>query len=173
MKSDPHIDRGADISECGKYRYRLWRMWDDGKEGLLGFIMLNPSTADADTDDPTIRKCIGFARRFGYDGIMVTNLFAFRATNPAELKTAYEPVGRDNHVFLETEAKTCDRTICAWGTNGALKKRGEVVIEKLRKQDGAPRLRHLGLTKDGHPRHPLYLPYAETDMQLFSFQRGL
>ena len=100
---------------------------------------------------------------------MVTNLFAFRATNPSEMKAADDPIGPDNHVFLETEARTCDRTICAWGVWGGLRRRGDYVIEKLRTRGGALHLRHLGLTKGGHPRHPLYLPYGGTTMQHFPF----
>lgn len=170
------MDKGADISDCGKYRYRLWRWWDFERP-LLGFIMLNPSTANADEDDPTIRKCCGFARQLdqqaglSFGGIMVTNLFGFRATNPNELKKADDPIGPDNDVFVTEEAKACAITICAWGAKGHLLGRDEAVLRLLRKAEPKPNLRHLGLTREGLPRHPLYLPYTSKPERFHTMTR--
>jgi len=150
------MQKGADIE--GEYRYRLWRIWDDSLP-LLGWIMLNPSTADADVDDPTIRKCIGFSKRWGWGGIMVTNLFALRATNPKELIGHEDPVGPHNDTFLLAEARACLVTIAAWGTRGSLNGREDQVRTLLEEGDVSP-LEHLRLTKAGCPGHPLYIPYS-------------
>lgn len=158
------MDKGADISECGRYRYRLWRRWS--KEPFVGFLMLNPSTADADIDDPTIRRCMGFARTLGYGGIMVTNLFALRTPSPKVLK-AFEgdrvghPVNRD---FVRTEAEACLKTIAAWGNHGTLDSHGALVRNMLRVV--GIELWHLGLTRKGQPRHPLYLR-SDTEPELW------
>jgi hypothetical protein len=153
------IHRGADISDCTRYRYRLWRWWNLEKP-LLGFIMLNPSTADAYTDDPTIRKCAGFAQRFGYGGVMVTNLFDYRATSPSDLKEATQPISPDNDTFLSTEAAACVTTICAWGNHGAYLGRSSQVLDLLQKATAKINLKALTFTKEGQPGHPLYLPYT-------------
>lgn len=149
--------RAALISQCGLYRYKLSRMWDSTTPSLR-FVMLNPSTADADLDDPTIRRCIGFARREGYGGIEVLNLYAFRATKPEALKVAADPFGPDNETYLDHLAGWTARVglpiVLAWGTKGA--EHGPKLALRLSRL-GAD-LRCLGLTKDGHPNHPLYLP---------------
>jgi len=150
------MNRGADIE--GEYRYRLWRVWDFDMP-LLGWVMLNPSTADADEDDPTVRKCIGFARRWGWGGIMVTNLFALRATDPRELKLHSNPVGPLNDAFLVAEGQACPITIAAWGTRGTFQGRDKAVRGILQTA-GAPPLESLRCTKGGHPGHPLYVPYS-------------
>src|SRR5581483_9586135 len=97
------------------YRYSLARFFGDG--GVVNFIMLNPSTADAETDDPTIRRCLGFAKAWGYGTLVVTNLFAYRATDPAELAKAGDPVGPDNDTRLWSEAQLSDLVVCAWGNH--------------------------------------------------------
>lgn len=159
------MDSGADISPCTKYRYRLWRLWDHSCP-VLGFIMLNPSTADAAEDDQTIRKCIGFAKHNRFGGIMVTNLFAYRATQPALLKIASDPIGPDNDAFLRTELLTCNRTVAAWGNHGKLLRRDVAV--RLMAGDAGVTLYRLGtLTGQLCPRHPVYLPYA-TELQPWS-----
>lgn len=144
---------GAIISECGRYRYMLKRVWGD--EPLLPFCMLNPSTADAEQDDPTIRRCIGFSKREGYGGIIVVNLYAFRATNPKDMQAAPFPFGPDNHRHLTEVAEAAKLydvpIVCAWGAND----RGETVKQIFR-QVGV-RTVCLGKTKDGSPRHPLYV----------------
>lgn len=105
--------RGALISECGLYRYRLWRRWGIGPHAT--WIMLNPSTADADLDDPTIRRCIGFARAWGFSAIEVVNLFALRATNPRELGRSADPIGPDNDRHLSEAGRAAELRIAAWG----------------------------------------------------------
>lgn len=144
------MQRGADISPCGRYRYTLWRKWGPG--GTVQFVGLNPSTADATLDDPTIRRCIGFARAWGFGGLMMTNLFAWRATDPRDMKAAADPVGPDNNGTLSAAYLNASLTVAAWGAHGTYLGRDAVVRRML------PRLHYLRLTKDGHPGHPLYLP---------------
>jgi hypothetical protein len=148
----------AHISECGRYRYYLSRIW--GPEPPVCWIMLNPSTADADQDDPTIRRCMGFARSWGAGGIIVVNLFAFRATNPAELERHYNlrgwPQEMNDRLILE-QSKSL-RLIAAWGCHGAL--HGRDVHLCLTLDYAYRRAECLGLTRDGHPRHPLYVRAA-------------
>lgn len=143
----------AIISDCGQYRYRLTRDWGHGRR--LPFCMLNPSTADADIDDPTIRRCIGFAKREGYGGLVVVNLFAFRATDPKAMQAAAFPFGPDNHSHLSTVARAASALdipiVCAWGAND----RGDVAKSIFREAE--VRMVCLGRTKDGSPRHPLYV----------------
>jgi hypothetical protein len=144
------MDRGAYISACGRYRYSLWRQWAPGPRVM--FVGLNPSTADATLDDPTIRRCIGFARAWGYCGLVMTNLFAWRSTDPRGMLAADDPVGADNdRVLLNAHAKAAV-TIASWGAHGTHGGRHNAVRAML------PRLHYLRLTKDGHPGHPLYLP---------------
>lgn len=135
----------------GRYRYLLWRRWAEA-DSLL-FIMLNPSTADAERDDPTIRRCIGFARSWGFGGVEVVNLFAWRATLPRALARARDPVGPHNDRAISQAVARSRAVIAAWGVHGALGDRDEQVAQLL----AATRLRCLGLTRDGAPRHPLYV----------------
>ena len=148
------MERGAVFSPCRTYRYALHRKWGQGACAL--FIGLNPSTADEKRNDPTIRRCIGFARSWGYDGLVMANLFAFRATQPADMKLAADPVGPDNDATLCQLAKDAGVVVAAWGAHGAHLDRGAQVRAML------PGLHHLRLTKDGHPGHPLYLPASLT-----------
>lgn len=148
----PAVERGAVISECGRYRYSLWRRW--GTSGIVMFVGLNPSTADAKQDDPTIRRCMEFARSWGYGALVMCNLFAWRSTDPESMKAAADPVGPDNDATLLVEAATASVAVAAWGVHGAHQGRNNAVREML------PRLHCLTLTKDGHPGHPLYLPAA-------------
>jgi hypothetical protein len=144
----------AVISLCGQYRYRLQR----GDGARLAFVMLNPSTADANVDDPTIRRCMGFARREGYAGIDVCNLFALRATNPRELVAHADPIGPDNYDHLAALGKDHRGTdiVCAWGAHPAATARVVAVMKGYLTDYGA-RLVCLGLTAAGAPRHPLYV----------------
>jgi len=147
--------RTARISDDGLYRYRLERVWDDALPSL-GFVMLNPSTADALVDDPTIRRCIGFARREKAGGLIVCNLYAFRATNPADLWNARDPYGPENDeelVNLSYYAKLTGRPIvCGWGAHGGSWNKPIVQLQKH-----SPQLVCLGRTKSKKPRHPLYV----------------
>ncbi len=154
-------DRGADISPCGLYRYSLWRTWDASKPVVL-FVMLNPSTADADVDDPTIRKCMGFARRWGYGTLLVGNLYALRATDPRELDAANLPVGPGDFHALYDLATRADRIVAAWGAKpnrGSYTRREARVLETL-SDFGKRDVYALKLTKHGYPWHPLYAPYS-------------
>lgn len=152
---------GAILSDCGKFRYRLWRYWDASKSPLV-FVMLNPSTADANADDPTIRKCIGFAKRYNHGGIEVLNLYAYRATKPADLKKAGYPVGPENDAHIATvvqdHADAHSNVICAWGANAKGLSRPDAVLRLLRNLGVRPRALHF--TNDGIPAHPLMLPYG-------------
>lgn len=116
------------------------------------FVGLNPSTADATLDDPTIRRCIGFAKAWGYAGLMMTNLFAWRATEPRNMLAAENPIGPDNDRVLSEAHDNAALSVAAWGAHGTYLDRHNAVRALL------PRLHYLRLTKDGHPGHPLYLP---------------
>lgn len=142
--------KSAVISDCGTYRYFLLR----GEQNQLPFIMLNPSTADDKLDDPTIRRCISFAKSFGYDGIVVLNLYALRATNPKELWTHDDPVGPDNDLWLTGNSFHHREVVCAWGAN-AKPDRVKQVADML--TGLGVKLKCLGTTKAGAPRHPLYV----------------
>ena len=113
MKALETLLRRAVLSECGSYRYALTREWADGK--CVAWLMLNPSTADADIDDPTIRRCIGFARQWGYGRLVVVNLFALRATDPRVLVRNADPVGSKNDFYIAKAMKEAQEVICAWG----------------------------------------------------------
>lgn len=182
--SKEHIYRGAHISPCGRYRYYLERSWNI-QLPWMGFCMLNPSTADANTDDQTIRKCMGFARRHGCGGIIVVNVCAFRATNPKELLSQHDPVGKRSvvshcyEVAMDLTAFSGGKMVVAWGKQmPALERRGCYIdaLSALRNVDyrnacapyppRRPPIYCLGTTKDGHPRHPCYLPY-DTELEEF------
>ena len=145
----------AEISPCGLYRYSLERVWWPDVMRAL-FIMLNPSTADADADDPTIRRCMGFAKSWGLGGIEVRNLFAYRVTDPTELHHVDDPVGPDNSV-LPTSPARC--VVAAWGAAAChplVKTRALEVLAELERHR-LPVL-CLGTTRMGYPKHPLYVP---------------
>lgn len=162
------IKRAATISKDGRYRYVLHRdnlMYGDAmapknRQGRVVWIMLNPSTADANIDDPTIRRCMNFTRDWGYNNMSVVNLFALRATDPRELRDHVETKDelKMNLDYIGSEAgwNNPDLVICAWGTHGALRQRNKLVIGQLI-EIGA-NLNVLRLSEDRHPAHPLYLP---------------
>ncbi|SLN43345.1 DUF1643 domain-containing protein [Roseisalinus antarcticus] len=161
MKGD--AESVAVYSPCENYRYLLTRTWDpDGARAL--FVMLNPSTATERQNDPTVERCERRARALGFGAFRVTNIFAWRATDPKALRQVADPVGPGNDAALIESATrwirpgTGDRIICAWGTHGALLDRSAAVATLLGAANGS--LYHLGLTKDGHPRHPLYIGYS-------------
>lgn len=151
------MESGAVISDCGLYRYELTRSWDD-EMPTLEWVMLNPSTADAQVDDPTIRRCIGFAKLWMYGGIVVHNLFAYRSSSPAALADAEDPIGPDNHWYLSNRHGL--RTMAGWGSHPAAQKwwNGEPydISSALRRGQ----LLCLGTTGNGSPKHPLYVPSA-------------
>lgn len=144
---------GAGFSPSREYRYILWRRWSEG--GKVLFIGLNPSTANEQSDDPTVRRCVGFANDWGYAGIYLVNLFALVTSDPKLLATHHEPIGRGNDLVIKVLRRRADigLVIAAWG-NEALKypQRWQKVVELLRP------VCCMGLTGSGQPRHPLYLP---------------
>lgn len=137
------------------YRYLLTRTWDEAWPRVT-WVMLNPSTADAFADDATVRRCTAFARAWHAGGISVVNLFAYRATRPASLRRAGDPVGTLNDEFILRECQPAATVIAAWGTHGALGGRASAVTRML--AEARVRMYCLGTTRDGHPRHPLYVP---------------
>lgn len=151
---------GALISDCGKYRYKLWRRWADGPG--VTWVMLNPSTADAAVDDPTIRRCIGFAKDWGAGRIDVVNLFAYRATDPEQLKKVQDPIGLVNDAILMEAAHDSDMMVAAWGLHGSWWGRSYEVIRHLQLFQT---VFCLGYCKNGEPRHPLMLG-ARTSLEV-------
>lgn len=151
--------RTATLSNCGRYRYDLGRRWGSG--GDLCFVMLNPSTADAVKDDPTIRRCIGFATRGDFGGIVVVNLYAWRTPDPDELHRVVDPVGPQNVEAVRTAIRNCDLVVAAWGAS-LLPKRPTPIFEVL--DTCAKPVTCLGYTKSGAPRHPLYV-HGDTKLE--------
>ncbi|RSK50991.1 DUF1643 domain-containing protein [Hymenobacter rigui] len=147
------MKKDAYVSECERYRYTLARCWNEAGP-VVCFVMLNPSKADAWQDDPTIRRCIGFAKAWGFGALNVVNLYSYRATKPADLKATPEPNGPESNQHLATVAAGASLIIAAWGNHGE----GERVAEVLTLLQGTGREIHcLGQTKTGAPRHPLYV----------------
>lgn len=145
------IKRHAVISGCLRYRYLLKRTWDRSMPTVL-FVCLNPSTADAKRDDATARRCVRFALSWGFGSLEIVNLFALRSVTPSALKTAEDPVGPKNDWWLSSRSKKAQMTVIAWGASPLAISRVQSVLPML------GQVSHLGLTKDGYPRHPLYLP---------------
>lgn len=155
----------ARFDATGSYRYELTRTWGrvppvkgvgaiTKPDQRVAFVMLNPSTATAEVLDPTVRRCVGYAARWGYGGLVVVNIFALRSTDPQALYDHPDPVGPDNDRVIARAVGECELAIAAWGTHGELHGRGQAVVELL-----APvrPLQALKVTKEGHPNHPLYL----------------
>ena len=158
------VDASAVMSPCGQYRYVLTRQWAFGSPDCstpaVAFIGLNPSTADALKDDPTIRRCIGFAKAWGFGKLVMLNLFAFRATKPGDMVSALDPIGPENDHFLMAEMGQADMVVAAWGAHGGHLQRDCRVRVMAEERD--IQLHYLRLTKEGHPGHPLYLPSTLT-----------
>ena len=175
MTGNAYVSKGAIISACERYRYLLWREWrgthnrnnwqwygcrdgageDMGRPKSCVFVMLNPSTADADDDDPTIRRCVGFAKSWGYERLEVVNLFAYRATSPRSLLALtheHDPVGWDNQRHVEIATHSAGVVVCAWGSHGTHLQQDQTVQGWI-----SPPTFALGFTASGQPRHPLYL----------------
>ena len=149
---------GATFSDNGLYRYSLWRIWEPARE-LMNFCMLNPSTADENDNDPTIVRCCHRAKTMGYGGLIVTNIFAYRSTDPKELKKVEDPEGMWNPSRIIEVAQMCDVTICGWGKHGTINGQGDKVLRQLLFWNGQNKIRTLKLNKDGSPAHPLYIGY--------------
>lgn len=169
-----YLSKGARLSACGRYRYLLWREWrgthdrkhwewlgfKDGAGAEVGhpkpclFVMLNPSTADGEVDDPTIRRCVAFAKAWRYERLEVVNLFAYRATAPEDLFAAGDAMhGYENQEIVERAARDAGLIVCAWGAHGDHGQQDEIVRGWMEGR------RHyaLGFTRSGQPKHPLYL----------------
>ncbi len=158
MGDDPWA-RVTRFSPDRVYRYTLWRQWDDLlthdriDPWHVAFIGLNPSTADESLDDPTIRRCIGFAKSWGFQSMVMLNLFAYRATDPAVMRAAPEPIGAENDEWIKTFALTAVYVVFCWGSG--FKVRGDEVRKLLAPY--AISRKCFGVNKDGEPKHPLYL----------------
>ena len=150
MKRRKFSKSGAVFSDCRKYRYALWRMWNEHKP-IAMIIGLNPSTAGHTRNDPTITRCISFARSWGYGGVCVTNLFGFRATAPTELKAHHDPIGKENDTWVHEIAKGAAITVAAWGNHGKFLNRSLEILPSL------DQLHCIKMNKSGEPAHPLYL----------------
>jgi hypothetical protein len=159
------MEKGAILSEDGKYRYKLWRIWDE-KKPPVAFIGLNPSIADAKEDDPTIRKLITLSTNWGYGGFYIANLFALRSTDPAELKNVDDPIGPDNDKYIQIVNGSCDKTVLMYGNNGTLLDRHLEVLNILYPVD----IYCVGLTNSGNPMHPLYM---KGDSSLIKFDQSV
>lgn len=151
------MDKSAIISKCGNYRYLLRRIWGEGDK-MISFVMLNPSTADSFEDDPTIRRCIGFAQKWGFSGMYILNLFAYRSTDPKELLKVDDPIGESNQMYLSDYTSISEMIVLAWGNYS--------IVEKLKSKfpeyspyvrNKKPELHCLGQNIKGDPKHPLYL----------------
>lgn len=147
------VEPRAVLSPCGLYRYKLWRAASRHGSGTCLFVLLNPSTADSENDDPTLRRCIGFASAWGFARVELANLFAFRATEPDAMIAATDPVGPENDRHVLDAARSAHRVVAAWGSHGTHLGRGDAMRALL--APFAPVM--FGLTKNGQPRHPLYL----------------
>ena len=151
------VSRSAELSPCAQYRYQLTRTLATG-HGVCVFVMLNPSTADGLQDDPTIRRCLGFVQDWGFQRLVVVNLFAWRATYPKDMLKQVDPVGPDGDGWILRACEDADRIVCAWGAQTARKvvERADQVRRML--IEAGFGIEHLGLANAGQPRHPLFLP---------------
>jgi len=148
-------EAGATFSPCRRWRYLLWRRWDAAKPAA-NFLMLNPSTADEVKLDPTCARARDYAERWGYGALIVTNIFAFRNTNPKQMKAAADPVGPGNDAAIVKAARESEIVVCAWGNHGSFLERSSRVRALLNKS--RIKLHTLRINANGEPAHPLYLP---------------
>lgn len=144
------IHKSAIYSDCEKYRYELRRVWNH-KEKLVCWIMLNPSTADAEHNDPSVQRCMNYTKSWKYGGVIITNLFGLRSTDPKKLWSTNEPIGPGNEEFIINADKEADLTVMAWGIHGLYKNQAQHILNFLRQPH------FLSLTRNCCPRHPLYL----------------
>lgn len=169
---------GATFSKCDNYRYRLWRYWDEDPNKMVAcFIGLNPSTADEQQLDPTLRRLKSFAMQWGCRGFEMLNLFAYRATDPKDMMRQEDPIGCGNDRAIITTAERCSFVVCCWGVGGSHKLRSARVLWALKNRLGKRRLHCFGITKKyrssldptrevGQPKHPLYLPGKSVTIEL-------
>lgn len=157
MLSDLFMQTGAVFSPCKTYRYRLWRTWDATKKTIV-FLMLNPSIADENQNDPTVERCQRRAMSMGFGGLQVVNIFGLVSTDPQGLYTCDDPVGPENNEAILEAVKDAGMVVCAWGTHGEHVNRAREVVELLKSAGVSPQC--LGQNADGSPKHPLYVSYA-------------
>ena len=148
-------EAGAAFSPCRRWRYLLWRRWEEAKP-VANFLMLNPSTADEVKLDPTCARARDYAERWGYGALIVTNVFGWRATDPAKMKAVADPVGPGNDAAIVKAAQESEIVVCAWGNHGAHKDRSRQILKILSRNK--IRLHTLRINANGEPAHPLYLP---------------
>lgn len=148
---------GAKFSECRRWRYTLWRRWSafDESERLAVWLCLNPSTASEHKNDPTVTRCIEFSKSWGHTGMVMLNLFAYRATDPREMKRFEEPIGSENDATIIEVCQYAATVICGWGNHGLFNDRASKVLSKLRRHKVKPHC--LVITGKGQPQHPLYV----------------
>jgi len=154
---------GADFCLCRKYRYRLWRTWgvpDQPTKRLCLFILLNPSTADERADDRTVQRCRAFAQSWGFGGMDVVNLFAFRSTDPTALRGVPDPIGPSNDAAILSALQRAEQVVCAWGGHGTLHNRGAAVMRML--QGKGVEAFCFGRTRTGQPVHPSRLRHTSS-----------
>ncbi len=156
--SDLMTHSTAVYSDCMRYRYALTRSWNTALPKIT-FVMLNPSTATEMQNDPTVERCERRARAMGYGAFRVANIFAYRATDPKDMRKQFDPIGPKNDVAIMDAAEWADMVLCAWGGHGVHLGRGEITAAALRASGKS--LHHLGLTQSGNPKHPLYISYAQ------------
>jgi hypothetical protein len=148
-KNEIFMQKASQLSPCRSYRYTLDRIWDTTKSSVL-FILFNPSTADETHDDPTLRRCIHFAQSWGYGALRIVNLYSLRTSNPKTLHAHPLPKGPDHDLYFQQSLLSHQDILCAWGLKG-----GSISCHF---KPGSHRIFHLGINKDGSPKHPLYLP---------------
>lgn len=164
-----YTSQNARFSRCRQYRYSLerkWRMPDLSKRRVL-FIGLNPSTADHRQDDPTIRRCVGFARDWGFSELEVVNLFAFRATYPGDLKQASDPIGKRNDYWIRRCHAAADLAIACWGNDGEFLQRADHIVAMF------DDLHCLNLNRSLQPAHPLYQRADQSPKPMLPLLQGL
>ena len=144
------------FSDCKRYRYTLTRHFAAiGRKGRVAFVMLNPSTADANNDDPTVRRCVGYAYDWGFADLEILNMFAYRSTDPENLFKATDPIGPENDQWIVKKLRTVDLVVCAWGAHPTVIHREPRVLELIEIAGKTPTC--LKRSDAGHPCHPLYL----------------
>lgn len=159
------VAKGARFSPCGQYRYSLWRIWDAALP-KLGGLLLNPSTATAEEDDPTVYRMGQRARTEGFGGLYICNLFAWRSTDPDKIYRVPDPIGPENDQWIKHDMLLCTQVICGWGQHGVHMGRDLAVMSIFQQPFmpvafyGKPYLAALKVNDDGTPSHPLYLPYT-------------
>lgn len=154
------MKKSAKISPCGQYRYTLRRNWQGKDEATksVAFVMLNPSVADGENDDPTLKRVIGFAKQNGFNDVLVVNLFALISSDPKRLQTHDDPIGEDNEIYLRHAVKNYGVVILAWGAEPIAESEALNFLSEF--TDDLDRFKCLGRNKNGSPKHPLYLSKA-------------